>query len=56
MNKKQTTFFDIKDKSFKTIFIHFEDKEDIKEFSELIDQRITSKTQSIWYPKIEIKK
>ncbi len=39
---------------FKSIHIHFINKEDLVAFSKLVKQNITSKTQSIWYPKAEI--
>lgn len=39
---------------FKSIYVHFEKEEDLKEFSKLVDQKIGVKTQSIWYPKAKI--
>ena len=39
---------------FKTIFVHFENREDMLLFAELVDQRLTTKTQSIWYPEAKI--
>jgi hypothetical protein len=39
----------------KSIFVHFENYEDMKKFSKLVDQKITAKTQSIWYPKAKIR-
>ena len=39
--------------SFKTIIVHFRNKEDIKQFSELMKQKITEKTKSLWHPKLE---
>ena len=33
------------------ITISFESYEDVKKFSELIGQKLTPKTKSIWYPK-----
>ena len=38
---------------FKTIMIHFESKEAVESFAELVDQIITVRTKSIWYPKVE---
>lgn len=35
---------------FKIIYVHFEDKEGIEEFSKLIGKVITSETKAIWYP------
>jgi len=36
------------------IIINFATQEDVQAFSELIGQKLTSKTQSVWYPKAEI--
>lgn len=36
---------------FKTLSVHFEKEEDMKNFSKLINQKLTNKTKSIWYPK-----
>lgn len=41
--------------SYKSIIVHFENKEDIKKFAKLIDQKITFKTKSVWYPKVDRK-
>jgi nucleoside-diphosphate-sugar epimerase len=41
---------------FRSIIIHFENIEDIKKFSELLNQRITHLTKSIWYPEATIEK
>lgn len=38
---------------YKSIFVHFENKQDMKDFAELVKQKIGFKTQSIWYPKVE---
>ncbi len=37
-----------------SILVHFASIEDRQKFSELIDQTITIKTQSVWYPAAEI--
>lgn len=39
---------------FKSILVHFKDREDMNEFSELVNQIVNKKTQSIWYPKAKI--
>jgi len=39
---------------WKTLYIHFESREDMNTFSKLINQQITFQTRSIWYPKAEI--
>ena len=38
----------------KSIIVHFQNKEDMKAFAKLVNQKIGFKTQSIWYPKAEI--
>jgi hypothetical protein len=38
---------------FKSIQINFESESDMLAFSRLVDQKITFKTPSIWYPKAE---
>jgi len=39
---------------FKSLIVNFKDKKDMEEFARLVGQRITFKTQSIWYPKAEL--
>lgn len=39
---------------FKTVMIHFENQENVLKFSELIKQKITNLTKSLWYPKAEL--
>ena len=36
---------------YKTILLHFNTPEDVKEFSELVNQTITDRTRYLWYPK-----
>lgn len=49
--------FDQKDKtSFQSIHIHFKTYDDVKKFAELIGQKLTKKTRSIWFPQIEIER
>lgn len=36
--------------AFRTIYIHFEKQEDVNNFAEFMDQKITDKTKYIWYP------
>lgn len=38
----------------KSILVHFETLADLKAFSELVGQRLTPNTQSIWFPEAEI--
>lgn len=35
---------------FKTITVHFQTEEDYKKFAELVGQKLTDKTRSIWFP------
>lgn len=37
-------------KTYKTINLHFRNKEDYEAFSQLIEQPLTAKTKAIWYP------
>ncbi len=37
--------------SFQSIIVHFETEEDRNEFSLLLNQKITYKTKSLWFPK-----
>lgn len=46
--------FEQEDKTaFKSLIVHFDSLDDMKNFSEFIDQSITEKTKSIWYPRKE---
>lgn len=40
-------------KTFKTIYLHFRNEDDYNAFAKLVDQNLTMKTKSIWYPKLE---
>ena len=40
----------------KQLIISFRNYDDYKEFSKLINQPLTKKTQSVWFPKVEIEK
>lgn len=42
--------------TYKTIYVHFRNKEDYEEFSKLIGQALSDKTKSIWHPKLDITK
>lgn len=47
--------FDQEDQtSWKSIIVHFENEADMKKFGELIGQKLTYRTRSIWYPEAEI--
>ena len=39
---------------FRTIYVHFEKREDVDAFAVLIGQRIGPNVKSIWYPEAEI--
>jgi len=39
--------------SWKKVIVHFKTKEDLFEFAEVIGQKMTEKTPSIWYPEQE---
>lgn len=41
---------------FQSIHIHFKNKVDLRNFEKLIDQKLTYKTKSLWYPKLDDKK
>jgi hypothetical protein len=41
---------------YKSINVHFRTKEDYENFSKIIDQHLTTKTKSIWHPKLDITK
>jgi hypothetical protein len=43
-------FIQEKRDAFKTITVRFECEEDYLEFAEIINQKLTSKTKSIWHP------
>lgn len=35
------------------IYVSFRNEEDYKEFAKLVDQNLSTKTKSIWYPKLD---
>jgi len=43
-------FEQVKKEPFSKIVVRFETEDDLKEFSELIGQKLTQKTKSIWHP------
>ena len=36
--------------TYRTIFVHFDNQQDVDEFVKLMDQKITEKTKYIWFP------
>lgn len=41
---------------FKTIYVHFESREDMEKFSKLTGQKIGMDTRSIWFPEATIER
>jgi len=41
---------------WKSIYVHFESRKDMEDFSKLVGQRIGLQTRFIWYPEAEIEK
>lgn len=41
--------------SFRKVWVHFNNEDDVNEFFSLIGQSYTSKTKSIWFPEKERK-
>ena len=39
---------------WKTVYVHFECREDMEEFSKLVGQKVGFNTRSIWFPEAEI--
>ena len=37
-----------------SVLIHFENEDDREKFSKLINQKITSRTKSLWYPEADV--
>lgn len=40
-------------KPFKTLYVHFRNAIDYEEFQNLVGQKLTMKTKSIWHPELE---
>jgi len=38
---------------WKTVYVHFENKEDLEAFAKLVEQNVYDTTKYIWFPKIE---
>jgi hypothetical protein len=39
--------------TYKTLYVHFRNKEDYEAFAKLIGQNLTEKTKSIWHPALD---
>lgn len=48
--KNMPEFIQEKQEPFSKINVRFETEEDLNEFAELIGQKLTPKTKSIWHP------
>jgi hypothetical protein len=49
--------FEQEDKTaIQSIHVNFKSREDVNRFAELIGQKLTEKTRSIWYPLAEIER
>jgi phage anti-repressor protein len=46
-------FVQEENKTYKTISVHFRNKEDYEEFAKIINQPMTKKTKSIWHPRLD---
>jgi hypothetical protein len=42
--------YDNSARAIKTLYVHFETEDDVKDFSNLIGQKVDDKTKYIWYP------
>ena len=51
--KDMPEFVQKKQDPYAKIIIRFETKEDLEEFSKLINQKLTQKTKSIWHPELQ---
>jgi len=52
--KDMPEFVQDKQAPFREVIIRFKTEDDFKEFAKLINQKLTSKTKSIWYPKLPL--
>ena len=42
--------------SFRKIIVHFRNQDDVDAFSVLMEQKITPKQPSLWYPKMDVRR
>lgn len=42
------------DPPYKKLIINFRNEEDYKQFADLIKQKLTEKTKSVWFPKLDV--
>ena len=45
-------FVQEKKEPYSKIIVRFENEKDLKEFADIIGQKLTNKTKSIWHPKL----
>ena len=46
-------FVQDKKEAYSKLIVRFKNEEDLQEFAKLIGQKLTSKSKSIWHPKLE---
>ena len=51
--KNMPEFIQEDETPFQQIIVSFETKEDVKLFEKLVNQKLTYKTKSLWFPKID---
>jgi hypothetical protein len=51
--KDMPEFVQEKQEPYAKIIVRFETKEDLEEFANLINQKLTQKTKSIWHPELQ---
>lgn len=39
--------------SYRKIIVHFRNEEDVQKFAKLLDQKISPKLPTLWYPKMD---
>jgi len=52
--KGMPTFDQNDNPPFRQLYLNFRNEEDYNEFAKLVDQQLTEKSKSIWYPKLDI--
>jgi hypothetical protein len=50
--KDMPEFVQEKQEPYAKIIVRFANKEDLEEFSQIIEQKLTQKTKSIWHPEL----
>lgn len=50
--KGMPEFIQEKQKEYAKIIVRFDNEEDLQEFANLIGQKLTNKTKSIWHPQL----